>query len=125
MAVTTNYANTILSALFSGGYIGLSSTEPAADGTNVTEPSSENGYARVAASTGGFTAANKQIKNSNYLYFPLATSNWGTCPYLCVFDGNGATAKLRYYGTLSNAQAIVADTVPLFRPNALEIHFTD
>lgn len=125
MAVTTTYANTILTNLFSGAYIGLSSTEPDADGGNITEPPSSNGYARVAASQGGFSASNKQIKNNNYIYFPLATSDWGTCPYLCIFDSSGSNAKLRYYGALSNVQEIVADTVPLFRPNALEIHFTD
>ena len=40
MAVTKNYANTMLQSMFSGGYIGLSTTRPQIDGTGVTEPPS-------------------------------------------------------------------------------------
>ena len=37
MAVTKSYSNTMLQNLFSGAYIGLSTTQPSVDGTGVTE----------------------------------------------------------------------------------------
>ena len=70
MAVTKNYSNTMLQNLFSGAYIGLSTTQPNVEGAGVTEPASGTGYARVAASAGGFSASNGAITNNNYLYFP-------------------------------------------------------
>ena len=121
MAVTKSYSNTILQNLFSGAYIGLSTTQPAVDGTGVTEPESGTGYARVAASAGGFTAANGAITNNNYLYFPEATVGWGTVLCLCVFDGSAPSARLRYFGALTVEKTVEANSVPLFRPKSINI----
>ena len=121
MAVTKYYSNTMLQSLFSNAYIGLSTTQPSVDGTGVTEPASGTGYSRVSASGGGFAASNGAITNNNYLYFPEATTGWGTVTYLCVFDGNSSSAKLRYYGALTVAKTIEANSVPLFRPGSINI----
>ena len=121
MAVTKNYSNTMLQNLFSGAYIGLSTTQPNVEGTGVTEPASGTGYARVAASAGGFSASNGAITNNNYLYFPEATVSWGTVLYLCVFEGSSSSARLRYFGALTAAKTVEANSVPLFRPGSINI----
>lgn len=121
MAVTKNYANTMLQNLFSGSFIGLSTTEPQVDGTGVTEPPAGTGYSRVSASSGGFTAADGTVSNNNYLYFPEATISWGTVGYLCVFDGASNSAKLRYFGALTTPKPIEVNSVPLFRPGSVNV----
>ena len=121
MAVTKSYSNTMLQNLFSGAYIGLSTTQPSVDGTGVTELASGTGYARVSANGGSFAASNGAITNNSYLYFPEATVSWGTVLYLCVFDGSASSARLRYFGALTAAKTIEANSVPLFRPGSINI----
>ena len=127
--ITSNYANTILGNMFSGAYIGLSTTEPTKAGANITEPATANGYARVAASQGGFIALSGTIRNANYVYFPEATASWGTVTHLIVSGSSsrssGTDSSLRYVGELTASVAVGANTVPLFRPNALSVTITD
>lgn len=60
-------------------YVGLSSTTPAEDGSNVTEPSG-NGYARVStapADWNGATLADPSlIDNASEIAFPQASGDW-------------------------------------------------
>ena len=121
MAVTKSYSNTMLQNLFSGAYIGLSTTQPSVDGTGVTEPASGTGYARVSANGGGFTASNGAIPTPCYLYFPLATLSWGTVRYPSVLETSASSARLRYFGALTAAKTIEANSVPLFRPGSINI----
>ncbi len=121
MAVTKIFANTLLTNIFASAYIGLSSTKPATDGTGVTEPLESAGYKRVASSGGSFSATNGTITNTAYLYFPEATAAWGNISYLCVFDGNSSSAKLRYFGALKSPKNIEINAVPLFRPGSINI----
>jgi hypothetical protein len=121
MAVTKYYSNTMLQSLFSSAYIGLSTTAPSVDGTGFTEPAQDTGYSRIPASSGSFAATNGTITNKNYLYFPEATTTWGAVAYLCIFDGSSSSAKLRYYGALTVAKTIEANSVPLFRPGSINI----
>lgn len=125
MAVTKNYANTMLQSMFSGGYIGLSTTRPQIDGTGVTEPPSGTGYARVPASGGGFTAADGMVSNNSYLYFPEATTSWGTVGYLCVFESASSGARLRYFGALTTPKPIEVNSVPLFRPGSINVSIVE
>lgn len=111
----------MLNSIFSNAYIGLSTTKPAVDGTGVTEPGSNTGYKRVSASGGSFTATDGTITNNAYLYFPEATQSWGTVTYLCVFDGNGSNANLRYFGALNSPKEIDVNSVPLFRPGSINV----
>ncbi len=123
---STAYIGTILTSLFSGAHIALSTTEPTAAGGNITEPSASDGYARVAASSGGFAVSNGAISNGNYLYWPEATASWGTVRYIALMSAaNGGT--MRYAGeiTPSGGVAVGANTVPLFRPGALSVAITD
>lgn len=125
MAVTKYYANTMLTGLFSNGYVGLSTSQPQLDGTGVTEPASGTGYTRVAASNGNFTASDGTISNRAYLYFPEATQAWGTVTYLCVFEGNSSTSKLRYFGALTSPKSIEVNSVPLFRPSSINVSIVE
>ena len=82
-------ANNILQYLFTGGtiiakptkvYIGLSTTIPNADGTNITEPSG-NAYTRVemnCTTAMWDITVNKQLSNKSAVIFPKATANWNT-----------------------------------------------
>lgn len=61
-------------------HIGLSSTTPAEDGTNVTEPSGGS-YARVATSGATWNAATladpSLLDNTAQIAFPQASADWG------------------------------------------------
>lgn len=125
MAVTKSYANTMLTNLFSGGYIGLSTSQPKDDGTGVNEPASSTGYSRVSATNGTFTPGTGTITNRGYIYFPEATASWGTVLYLCVFDGSAAGSRLRYFGALTTPKEIGAGSVPLFRPGSINVSIAE
>lgn len=118
MGFTTSYANTILTSLFSGAKLALSTTTPTAAGGNVTEPAAANGYARAAANDGGFSASDRTITNSKYVYYPEATASWGTITHLCVYSSGGT---LQYFGALNSSVPVPANTVPLFKPGTIQI----
>ena len=124
MGFTTNYANTILTNLFSGAYIALATSAPTAttSGSGLSEPPTAAGYARSAAANGKFSAANRTIKNGEYVYFPEATDSWGTITHMCVVDSqNRGSGNLRYFGALNNSVPVSANTVPLFKPSTINI----
>ena len=47
--------------------------------------------------------------------------SWGTVLYLCVFEGSSSSARLRYFGALTAAKTVEANSVPLFRPGSINI----
>lgn len=63
-------------------YTALSSTTPAADGTNVTEPSG-NGYARESTTMGAASAGVRS--NTNALSFVAAGGDWGSMTYSVTY----------------------------------------
>jgi len=122
----THYAsNIILNALVArtpavsilGGpdvYVGLSTTEPTKESTsnwNVTEPSTDHGYARsllayydelrtlkMGAAEGGKTTS------IDIIYFPEVTDGqgtgaWGECTHFCIWDAP-TSGKLLAFGEL-------------------------
>lgn len=121
MGFTTDYANTILTSLFSGAYIALTTASPSASstGSNLSEPSG-NGYARAQASQGSFSASARTIKNTKYVYYPEATGSWGTITHMCVCSAETG-GQLRYYGALNSSVSVSANTVPLFKPQTIQI----
>ena len=70
-------------------YVALSTTAPAEDGTNVTEPTG-NGYARVATVAGDWNTATladpSVVTNANAITFPQASGAWGNCTHFVLFD---------------------------------------
>ncbi len=128
MAFTTYGSNNILNGLIGKGsgplsncYIALSTTRPNDDGSNFTEPAASTGYARSLIGQSGSTAtqvmstpANGSTQNTSIIFFPEATSGWGTITYFGLY--NAATGgNLVLYGALTNPISIAANYVPLFR----------
>lgn len=70
-------------------YVGLSTTTPADDGTNITEPSGGAAYARVAKTNNltNWPAAVSGLKeNGTTVDFPTATGAWGTVTHFFISD---------------------------------------
>lgn len=69
-------------------YVGLSTTAPADNGTNITEPSGGS-YARVAVTnnlTNWPAAVSGAKANGATITFPQATGAWGTVSYFFCSD---------------------------------------
>jgi hypothetical protein len=98
MAASEYLANALLEHTFGKGafavptiWVGLSTTTPAADGTNVTEPAGEDAYARVQTvasdwSSAGTPYAEGTLKNAEPIEFAEATGSWGTVTHLVLYD---------------------------------------
>lgn len=106
-------------------YMGLSTTTPAADGTNFTEPSSANGYARTLVGqyntpstqvmgTPSFSAGVGTITNTSIIYFPEATASWGSITYFGLFTAASGGTPL-VWGALTTATTVAQETIPVFR----------
>lgn len=104
-------------------YVGLSTTTPADDGTNITEPSGGAAYARVAvvnnltnwpAASGGAKA------NGTSIDFPTATGSWGTVTYFFVADA-ASGGNIYGSGALSTAKTIDSGDTASFAIGDLDI----
>ena len=88
-------------------YVGLSTTAPNDDGTNVTEPVG-NGYARVAVTnnvTQWPNASGITKTHQNAIAFAQATGSWGTLTHFVHYDAITAGNMLGS-GTLDQAKII-------------------
>lgn len=108
MPMTYQAANTYLNNLARGSsvssftpYIGLSTTPPNRSGGNITEPPAAFGYARVKLSSQVESALDGVIQNGSVIYFPEATSNWGTCTHYVIYTA-AAGGSVMAYGALDN-----------------------
>jgi len=122
--VVTAEKNALLDAIFaSTTYWALSTTTPAADGTNVTEPSG-NGYTRVTVAAGDMSAAaSGAIDNAAIVAFPEATGSWGTVTYILVYDvASGGTP--RYAISLTASKTISSGETPRFAISAFDLSVT-
>jgi len=81
-------------------YFGLSTTAPTLAGTNVSEPSSVNAYARVLKVNTSSTwnaATNAAAKTKVAVAFPTCTTaDWGTCSYILIWDALTGGNLLEY-----------------------------
>jgi hypothetical protein len=88
-----------------GIYIGLSSAEPLADGSGVSEPA-DAAYARQACN-GWSAPAGGVISNAAQVDFPEATAEQGTQRYWFASDSaTKGAGNLLWYGALTAAQTI-------------------
>lgn len=123
-------AENVLDALFSGATldtpatwdVGLSTTEPADDATNITEPAGD-AYARVTtnADTTDWPLCDpgsRQKANGIVVDFPEATADWGDCGHFVLFDPSGTP---RAWGRLSSVVSIVTGVQASFDVGALVI----
>lgn len=70
-------------------FVGLSTTAPADDGTNITEPPGGNGYARVSVPndlTNWPAAVGGTKQNGTVIQFPTASGAWGTVTHFSIYD---------------------------------------
>lgn len=97
-------------------FVGLSTTTPNADGSNVTEPSAANGYARVSMandtshwhSAPGQPPTGERQSNVLAVAFAQATgAGWGTVTYVVFYDA-ASGGNFLGFGQLSPAQNVVA-----------------
>lgn len=137
MAFTSYGSSNILSGLVGRGdgplstcYMALSTTTPNEDGSNFTEPASSTGYARVliGQSTDSSTQKmtdpqNAHTENSEIIFFPEATSSWGTITHFGLYDA-ATNGRLIVFGQLSTPVAVSTNFVPLFRVSNFSINLT-
>lgn len=97
-------------------FVGLSTTTPNPDGTNVTEPSAANGYGRVAVTndtshwhtTPGQPPTGERQSNVLAVAFAQATGvGWGNVTYVVLYDA-ASGGNFLGFGQLSPVQNIVA-----------------
>jgi hypothetical protein len=103
-------------------YVALSTTTPADDGTNFTEPSG-NAYARVAVTnntTNWPNAAGGAKANGTAITFPTATGSWGTVTHFGIFDASSGGNCLGT-GALSVSKTITSGDTAAFSAGDLDI----
>lgn len=106
-------------------YVGLSTTTPNPDGSNVSEPNI-NGYARVAVandtvhwhSAPAQPATGERQSNSQQIVFPTAAGDWGTVISVVLYDAPSGGNFLGY-GQLATPENITAGQAYVFQPDQL------
>ena len=125
---STYWLNTIMDAMYvnSAGefYLGLSSTLPNKDGSNVSEPAGAS-YARVKINS--FTAAvDGTVYNTETLTFPKSTEIWfpsdAKAAYWVLFDGAGNFLSA---GELNEPKTIESSTTLSIEAETLGITLMD
>lgn len=130
---TQKHATTILNDLFGrssssgdNAYGGLSLTEPAMDGSNITEPSSDLGYERVmlddlmGTPTLSTDGTRTEITNVKEIHFNEATGTWGSCGWFCIYSSKTASIP-DYVCKLTAAVSPVANTIAIIRTGDIKI----
>ncbi len=113
-------------------YIGLSTTTPAEDGTNFTEPSNLSGYQRVAitnnkSNTTGWSTAEQlstsgEVHNMGTLSFGTASGNWGTITHAGLWDHAGvATGNLLTQSSLLVQKTPTSGDIVQFPSGAISL----
>ena len=94
-------------------YLGLSTADPADDGSSLAEPSG-SAYVRVQTSASDWnTASGGSLDNANEIVFPMATSPWGTMTHFVLFDA-ATGGNMLAYGTLSPSKSIGSGDIAKF-----------
>jgi len=122
---TTYFLNCVMGNVFGSAkdpalpetyYIGLSSTEPAIDGSGVTEPSG-GAYSRVAVSSFS-VPVDGAIENTSDVEFPESTEDWGTMTHYVIYDAVSG-GNLLMYNALEKNRVVQSENQVRFKPSAL------
>lgn len=125
---TTYFLNLVAANLYCGQnspaipnayYVGLSTTEPMLDGSNVSEPSLSNGYSRVLLADLSDPASGV-VTNASIVRFPESTGSWGKITHYVVYDG-ATGGNLLMYGTLPSARTIETETEVIIKAGYLKL----
>lgn len=107
-------------------YVAVSSTTPAADGSNVTEPSG-GAYARVATSGATWNAASSgSATNASTITFTAASADWvsgSNLTYAVLYDAS-TSGNMIGYGALSVAKDILNGDVLSVPAGSLSVSLT-
>lgn len=129
--VSTYWANEALRLLYKNNtgvtfYIGLSSTMPRPDGSNLSEPVGGN-YARRPIAAFKEPTEGK-ISNAQSIEFPLSTDVWfseaAKAAYYVIFDGPDASAHVLGAGTFYIPMAVDANQKVIVAEGLLSISLT-
>lgn len=129
---TVFWINKIMSEMYTNGttqfWVGLSSSEPAADGSNVTEPAGSD-YARVQL-TAFSEPQDGYIYNVDNVEFAKSTTDWfpdssAKAAYWVLFDGAGTDANVLSAGELEKSKTIESDVRVTLAAETLGITLLD
>lgn len=102
-------------------YIGLSTTAPNVNGTNVSEPATSAGYARVEL-TSLSAPIDGVVTNEYAINFDESTASWGTITHFVIFDEEAVNGgNLLMFGALSTARAVEAATIMTIKEGYLKL----
>lgn len=132
--ISTYLKNKIQNFLFTGEqftppenyYIALSSTEPLADGSNVTEPTQGN-YGRIEVSrlSGGFTESiDGVVKNAIRLESNESTMAWGTISHYAIYDAP-IGGNMLWANAMFKPKNIDSEMILYVEPNGLVFTLTN
>lgn len=125
---TTYFLNLVAGNLFrtktnppipSEMWIGLSTTAPNADGTNVTEPSTSTGYSRMKLDTLG-EPVDGVVTNKANIDFNESTASWGTLTHFVIFDSKSG-GKLLQYDRLTTPRSVETATIMTIKSGYLKL----
>lgn len=102
-------------------YIGLSTSAPNINGTNVHEPPSDAGYARVQL-TMLSEPSTGVVTNTQAINFNESTASWGTITHFVIYDsGVVGGGNLLMYGMLSTPRSVEAATIMTIKEGYLNL----
>lgn len=132
MSFTNYLEDVILDEVFGGTnytppatlYIGLSTQQPAEDGTGIAEPPTANGYSRADVANTGVnwpaTGGDGTKSNGTAITFPQASGDWGTVTHFFIADADTA-GNILAYGTLGVSKTIGTGDTASFGAGSLTI----
>lgn len=125
---TTYFLNVVAGNLFhtkttptipSELWIGLSTTAPNINGTNVAEPSASTGYARVKLDMLG-EPVDGIVSNTTDIVFNESTESWGVVTHFVIFDAPSG-GNLLQYDSLPVPNDIDSSTIMRIKQRNLEL----
>lgn len=102
-------------------YIGLSTSAPNVNGTNVNEPPTSAGYARVKLTTLSEPASGV-VTNTQAINFDESTASWGTITHFVIYDSDTVgSGNLLMYGVLSTPRSVETATIMTIKEGYLNL----
>lgn len=102
-------------------YIGLSTSAPNVNGTNVNEPSTSANYARVKLASLSAPSAGV-VTNSQAINFNESSESWGTITHFVIYDSEAVgSGNLLMYGVLSTPRSVEAATIMTIKEGYLSL----
>ncbi len=100
-------------------YVGVSLTEPAVDGSGVSEPTA-GGYERVLISGLG-EPVDGEVTNESTISWNTTTADWGVVKYYVVYGSKDADAPLLMFGSLTRQRTVEAEDMLVLPPGQLKL----